>query len=208
MRKWIGLGAFLLAAAAGYASWPMVGLLQLGSALHSADADEALRRIDVVGVRRSILNQVLDEGTRNTDIDKKYGRIGRSVAVGFAVSALDRKLAQIMTPDALRTLVADGRIPASFIADLGDDAKASPGVRTLTFSGVPENPFRFIQRWRFSSPRQFNVVLGEAHQPENWTTFKLKRAGTIWRLSGIELPAAIIAKIKPAIEEKIARVRL
>lgn len=207
MRKWISVLAVLVVVGSAYVAWPFASLAQLGRAVHAADADAVLQRIDVRAVRRSVINQVLDEGTRGTKLDEKYGRFGRSIAVGFAQTVLDERYAGILDDDAVRALIRDGRMPDGFGAD-SQLQGASAGAGDLRFASLPANPFRFLQGWRFRSLVTFEATIGEEGKKADWTTFRMRRVGLGWTLVGVRLPDSIVDRIKPAIHERLVQVGL
>lgn len=205
MRRWIWIAAVLALAGIGYGLWPFFGLYQLGAALHAADADAALRRIDVPAVRRSIIRQVLDEGTKGTKIEKRFGDIGRRMAVDAATVALDRKASQVMTAEVLRELIAEGRLPASFGSAIGDlQAGITPAPQDGGGSGgIPDSPLRYLQSWDFSSPRQVKVVLGDSQKRDEWTGLTLRLRGFVWRLTAVTLSPSVMSRVKPPLRAKI-----
>lgn len=204
MRRWILVAAVAAFAGLGYTLWPFLGLYQLGDALHSADADGALRQIDVSSVRLSIIHQILDEGTKATKIEKKFGDVGRRLAVEAATTALNKRVSTIITRDVLRDLITEGHLPASFAGDADRTIGERPtGAADGTTVGIPDNPLRFIQSWDFKSFKRFEVVLGDSGTPDDWTGLTLRRKGFTWRLTSIRLSNSVMSRVKPIIKEKI-----
>jgi hypothetical protein len=203
MRKAVLFAAAILAVAA-YVAWPFGGLYQLGHALHSRDAEAALERIDVTAVRRSIALQIAQEGTRVAGAERRLGEIGGQIAAKVGLAVLDRQLAEVITPQTLRQLIAEGEIPP----ELAEQMPAEQGQdRVGAAAGLPENPLRFIQDWEFMSPITFRVVIGEDRQPDHWTGLTLRLSGLTRQLAGVELPEVVMARIRPVMQERIREAR-
>jgi hypothetical protein len=205
MRRWI-VGIGIIALVAGlYLASPFVGLYRLGSALHSADAPALLDRIDVAGVRRSIVSQIVDEIGQDEDVRRqleKLGVVGRDMALRAAAGEFDRQLAATVTPEIIRLLLAEGRLPPEFTGGAADAA----GTRTGSI-GLPDNPLRFLRSWDYVSPRKVRAVIGEAGRPEDWTGLVLFLKGATWRLTEVQLPPAVLREVRPALKKAIEELR-
>lgn len=207
MRRWLALTLLLVVLALAYLGWPFVGLYQLGSALRAADVEDALRRVDIPSVRRSIIAQLVDEASLAAEAEGRLGDLGRQIAVSAATSELDRQLAAVITPDVLREMIVEGDIPPAWAEGLGLDGGPAAGTDRLPMIGVPENPFGLIQGWGFSSIRRFKTVLGPAGKPEEWTGVRMRLRGFTWRLSGIDLSPSVLTRVKPIVRRKIEALR-
>jgi len=207
MRTFLIILVLAVLVGLGYAAWPFYGLYALGNAVHTADAGDAMKRIDLPAVRRSILHQVLDEGTKGTELEERLGSVGRQFAASAAAAALDERAAEVFTPEILRDLIASGRLPEALQAEGGQlpETGAAQGGLSGAGAGLPQNPLRFLQGFSYRSPVKFKVVVGEEDAPENWTGLEMRLSGTLWRLTGIELPQSVMSQIVPVVREKIER---
>lgn len=217
MRKNVIVMTSVILLVGAYAAWPFIGLYQLGDALHARDADAALERIDVVSVRRSIAAQILNEGIKGTgaeqrlaEIEGRLGDIGGQFAANVGLSVVDGQLAQFITPETLRQLIAQGEIPAEIAERIPVEARpeAAAADAQAWAVGLPENPLRYIQDWELRSPTRIRTVIGEDGQPEHWTGLTLALRGPTWELSRIELPESIISGIRPAFADGLQKARL
>lgn len=217
MRKNVIVTISAILVAGAYAAWPFIGLYQLGDALHARDADAALERIDVVSVRRSIAAQILNEGIKGTgaeqrlaEVEARLGDIGEQFAANVGLSVVDGQLAQFITPETLRRLIAQGELPAELAQRIPPEALPDTGAPDAEAwpVGLPENPLRFIQDWEFRSPMRIRTVIGEDGQPEHWTGLTLSLRGLTWELSRIELPESIISRIRPVFADAVRKARL
>ncbi|WP_152047826.1 DUF2939 domain-containing protein [Aureimonas psammosilenae] len=202
MRKWVWATAVAVMLGVGYVAWPFVGMAQLAGAVHSRDAADILARVDIASVRRSLLNQMLDEATRDTDVAKRLGHLGRRAAVGFAQTVLDAQFARFINDDAVRVILSDGRLPPD-VENAAQGRDGGSGSSDLHFARLPESPLRYLQDWRFRSPITFEATIGEEAEPGRWVELRLRRTGTTWILTGIRLPAGIIDQLKPVIRDKL-----
>jgi hypothetical protein len=204
MRRWIA-GTGIIALVVGlYLASPFVGLYRLGSALHAADAKALLERIDVPGVRRSLVSQIVNEIGEDETVRRqldKLGDIGRDMALRAAAGEFDRMLAATVTPEIIRLLLSEGRLPPEFAGD-GDAASSS-----ASSVGLPDNPLRYLRSWDYVSPRKVRAVIGEAGRPEDWTGLVLFLKGATWRLTEVQLPPSVIARVRPALKARIEDLR-
>ncbi|KQT46260.1 hypothetical protein ASG43_11560 [Aureimonas sp. Leaf454] len=204
MRRWIvGIGIGTLVAVLYLAS-PFVGLYRLGSALRSADAEVLLERIDIAGVRRSIVSQIVAEIGRDEEVQRhldKLGGIGRDMALRAAAGEFDRHLAATVTPEILRLLLSEGRLPPALSLGAAEASSPAPAI------GLPDNPLRFLRSWDYVSPRKVRAVIGEAGEPEDWTEVVLFLKGATWRLTEVQLPPSVMARVRPVLKAKIQDLR-
>lgn len=195
MRKWIsGLVALALLAAA-YAAWPFYGLYRLGEAVHAENVDEALRLVDVPGVRRSLVRQIVGAGAGELGASAVDSIAGQMLAT--LEGALDAKAERIITAEVLRRLLARGEFQPAAASDVPAAQGPASGF------ALPKNPLRYLQNWHFSSPSTFKAVLGEDGQPEHWIELTLRREGLTWRLTDVNLPESFLADIGPAVKDAL-----
>ncbi|SER17592.1 Protein of unknown function [Faunimonas pinastri] len=179
---------------AAYVAWPFLGLYQLASAIHSGDTNAALARIDVPAVRRSIVYQALNEGSRITKVGRHLKGFERQLALNASTSYVDQQLAGIVTPDFIEQLIAKGQIPENF-------APADPSATHAV--SLPSNPLRYIHGWGLVSPVKFEVTLGVSSKQEDWGSLVLRRRGLLWRLTEVSLPQSVVQRLAATLKAKM-----
>lgn len=204
MRKWLWLATYLLLTAlTAYAAWPFVGLYQLGRAVHSANADEALQRIDLRAVRRSLIYQALRNEVHFGRVKLTMDSHAEKLLMEAATAALDARAAEFLTPEVLRRLIAEGEFSLSAIQG-GSQTPASPADAAPSGgTSVPRNPLRFLHSWRLSSPVTFKVNLGYDQSPQDRLSLTLRLKGSTWVLTEVLLSESLLKGIRPLIEERM-----
>lgn len=202
MRKSLWLVTYLsLALVAAYAVWPFVDLYNFGRAVHSGDAEETLRRMDLRAVRLSLIDQALTEEIKDGQIKLTMDPHAEALVMEAARAALDARASEFLTPDVIRRLIAQGEFSIPKTAAAAPDEN-SDGHVVAGFS-LPKNPLRYLRSWRLSSPVTFKVELSNPDTSDERIELTLRRQGLTWMLHGLRLSEALLARIKPVIREQM-----
>jgi hypothetical protein len=216
MRRFIQIVSLLAVLAGAYVGWATYGVYDLGRALHSRNAERALQLMDVRSVRRSVIAQVLEKTAERIEGAGRYGDIARNLAISAATAAIDRRAEALLTDDVLRRLLVEGRLPDGFGETGEPDAGGAPvqeapsegggeGSGTGSFS-IPRDPLRHLMDVDVLSIGSFRIVIGDEDDRPGWTGLVIERDGLVWKLVGVELSDAVMARIAPILEEKLKAV--
>ena len=193
MRIVIRAAVALLILIAAYWGWALAGAAQLASAAQRGDAEAVMERVDLQALIRSLSGQIarafLDE---NPQLQKLQPRPG----VFLNGSAAEMLLRALLTPDAIAALLNQGRMSVS---SGGKDAGTVLGMPSLG-EALHARPLQVLMNSYFTAPQRFVVGLDS---PDGFYRVHLTLSGLTWRLSGVDVPQPIIARLTHLIAQRI-----
>jgi Protein of unknown function (DUF2939) len=186
-------GAVALVALFGaYWGWALAGAGQLASAASRGDAEALMERVDVEGLVRSLSSQMsrayVDE---NPQLEKP--RQGFSGAVALNAAAAEMLLRAFLTPENIAALLNQEHV--------GFPNAGGPVARTLM--GMPAfraGPLQALMNSHFDGPLSFVVSL---NSPDGRYRVHLHLSGTTWRMSGLDMPEPVTARMARMIAQRI-----
>jgi Protein of unknown function (DUF2939) len=194
MRMFIRGAVALLILVAAYWGWALAGAGQLAAAARSGDAEAVMERVDLQALIRSLTSQIsrafLDQ---NPQLQKlKSLRQG----VFLNASAAEMLLRAFLTPDNIAALLNQGRVGV-----LGAGGKDAGTVWDLPSLGEAfHRPLQVLMNSYFDGPLSFVVGL---NSPDGLYRVHMKLSGTTWRLSGIDIPEPVSARVARLIVQRI-----
>jgi hypothetical protein len=196
LRKFV-LGALaFLALLAAYDVWPLVGAAQLAEAAKSGDAEEVLKRIELPALRKDLTRQIVRAYLDETGRGPK-GAFGRNVAVNVGTSVAEPYIAEILTPDNLASLLRSGRVRGAAAQPSLLSGETLPNFSELLDSGLWSTFMRsHFEGW---TSYVIDVPGGKSAEPFG---VHLHLAGSVWQLSGIDLPKSLVARVVREIVQK------
>ena len=139
-----------------------------------------MSRIDLPRLRASLAEQIVRAHFSRIERTRPVKTIERIAAP----SIVDALLAKLLTPESITRVLQSGALPT----DAGSAAPAA--LPTLNSAGL-ENTGRMLARLRPKSPLTLQVLLDDSGE----TAIRLHFQGTHWKLSGLDLPPAALAKL-------------
>jgi hypothetical protein len=183
MRKVAAIFAILLVLWLGYIASPFVALYSVVRAAQASDAAAIAQRVDFPRLRRSFAVQILQAyaGLAGLRLDTA------SVTIGLGAAFADPFIEKLLTPAALAELLRSGWPKVALEADAPDGTQGlDPGTLGNVWQLYLNSDYG-IGVVRISLPtgqpkeRQFRIELTLSE----WT----------WKLSGLELPAALTERL-------------
>ena len=199
MRKIIGAGVAVVVLVAAYWAWALLGAAELASAASRGDAEAVIERIDIKALARSLSSQISRAWLeQNPELGKLLSRRQASED-GFVVNAAaaEMLLRAFLTPENLAALLNRGGAGAG---------EGGPDAGTLLRMPAFGDAFRggglveTVAHSYFDGPRSFVVGLGS---PDGRYGFRMNLTGTTWRLSGLDIPDAVTARMARRIAERM-----
>jgi Protein of unknown function (DUF2939) len=195
MRKFIGAGVALVLLVAAYWGWALAGTAELASAASRGDAAAVMERVDIAALSRSLSGQIsrawLDQ---NPQLQKLMALHQGAAGVVINAAAAEMLLRAFLTPENIAALLNHGRAAG------GPDAGAlwrMPGLGEALEAG----PLQAAMHSYFVSPRSFVVGL---NSPEGRYGVHMNLSGATWRLSGLDIPDAVTARVAREIAQRIS----
>ena len=179
---------------AAYCGWALAGAAQLASAAQRGDTEAVMERVDLQALIRSLSGQIsrafLDE---NPQLQRPPLRRG----VFLNGSAAEMLLRALLTPETIAALLNQGRM--SVLSAGGKDAGTVLGMPSLG-EALRARPLQVLMNSHFDGPRSFVVGL---NSPDGLYRVHLNLSGLTWRLSGVDVPEPILARLTRLIAQRI-----
>jgi hypothetical protein len=195
MRKISGAVAALVILIAAYWGWALAGVGQLASAAQRGDAEAVMERIDVTALSRSLSGQISRAWlAENPQLQKLMAEKGFSGDVGINAAAAEMLLRAFLTPENIAALLNQGRV-----ANAGGPDAALWRMPALG-EAFRARPLKALTHSYFVSPASFVVGLDS---PDGRYGVHMDLTGTTWRLSGLDIPDSVTARIAREIAQRI-----
>jgi hypothetical protein len=179
---------------AAYWGWALVGAAQLASAAQRGDAEAVMERVDLQALIRSLSGQVSRAFLDANPQLKNAPSRGPGVFLNGA--AAEMLLRALLTPETIAALLNQGRM--SVLGAGGKDAG------TLAMPSLGEafhaRPLQVLTHSYFNGPRSFVVGLNSS---DGLYRVHMNLSGLTWRLSGVDVPGPIIARLARLIAQRI-----
>lgn len=182
---------------AAYWIWALAGTAQLASAAQRDDAEAVMERVDLQALIRSLSSQIahayLDQ---NPQLEKLLSQHGLAGGVSVNASAAEMLLRAFLTPENVAAFLSHGvGIPKGRGSDAGAMWRA-PGLN----EALRARPLEALMNSHFDGLRSFVVGLDS---PDGRYGVHMKLSGLTWRLSGLDVPEPVTARVARLIAERI-----
>jgi Protein of unknown function (DUF2939) len=191
MRIFIRGAIALVVLVAAYWGWALAGTAELASAASRGDAAAVKERIDLKALSRSLSSQISRAWLEQNPELQKLTPAG---GVAINAAAAEMLLRAFLTPENIAALLKQGRAAGGpdegglfRVPGLGEALRASP-LQALTHS-------------HFDGPLSFVVSLDS---PDGRYRVHTNLEGTTWRLSGLDIPDPVTARIARQIAQRIS----
>ena len=178
-----------------YWGWALAGAAQLASAAKSGDAEALMERVDLQALIRSLSGQIARAfADENPDLQKLPApRPG----VFLNASAAEMLLRALLTPDNIASLLSQGRV--GVLGAGGKDAGTLWGMPSLG-QAFQARPLQVVTHSYFDGPLSFVIGLDS---PDGLYRIHLSLSGVTWRMSGVDVPEPITARLAHLIAQRI-----
>ncbi len=199
MRMVIRGAVALVILVGAYWGWALAGAAQLASAASRDDPEAVMERVDLQPLIRSLSSQIarayLDQNPELRKLLSEHG-LGGGVVVNAAGAEL--LLRAFLTPENIAALLNRGRVGAPNAG--GQDAGTLSGVPSLgeTFRA---RPLQVLMNSYFDGPLSFVVGL---QSPDGRYRLHMNLSGATWRLSGVDIPESVTARVARLIAHRIS----
>jgi Protein of unknown function (DUF2939) len=195
MRKIIGAAVALVVLVAAYWGWALAGAAQLASAAQRGDPEGVIERIDIAALSNSLSRQISHAWLEQNPQLQKLLALKGGGGVVINAAAAEMLLRAFLTPENLAALLNQGGAGAGGaeanallrMPSFGDAFRGGGLIETVTHS-------------YFDGPRNFVVGL---NSPDGRYGVHMNLAGTTWRLSGLDIPDQVTARVARQIAERV-----
>lgn len=189
-RLWIVL---VLLLALAYWAWPYLGAYRIAQAATAHDTAALAERISEPDLKRSLGRQIVAAYLAKSGRGEKMGALQRGFANAVGTTVASPYLDQLLSPDALPALLADGRVGTLKVGDrtitIDQQVPSLAAVLRSRFGAVLlHSYYDGLTRFRFSVPEDGGAAGGDFG-------IHVRLRGLTWCLSGIDLPADVLDRI-------------
>ena len=195
MRMFIRGAVALLILVAAYWGWALAGAGQLASAASRGDAEAVMERVDPQALIRSLSSQIARAFLDQNPQLQKLTSLRQGVFLN--ASAAEMLLRALLTPDNIAALLNQGRVGV-----LGAGGKDVGTVWDMPSLGeaFQARPLQVLMNSYFYGPLSFVVGL---YSSDGLYRVHMKLSGTTWRLSGVDVPEPVSARVARLIVQRI-----
>jgi hypothetical protein len=186
MRWTLRIGAVVALLLAVYTVWPFVDLYRLGRAIERRDAAAIALHVEFRALRRSLEQQIAATYLRLTGKEAKLGPM-TGLAMGAAASLVDPIIADMVSPDRLVALFANGW-PAAMLPEEHRGARIEV---------TPETLGKVWQAYANSeyTMQNFYVSLPVDVPPSQRYRLRFRLIAWTWKLYEVDLPDAVRVRV-------------
>ena len=195
MRKFLGVVVALIIAFAAYWGWALYGAAQLATVAAAGDAAAVMQRVDLAALRHSLSRQIVRAYLQQNPQFQKMGQLEQGIVGSVGGGVADAMLREILTPDNIAALLQKGHVGAAKESDPTGGAWRMPSLGEAFRAA----PWDAVSHSYFDGPISFVVGL---NGPEGRYGVHLSLSGTTWRLSGLDIPDEVSAKLAHEIADR------
>ena len=197
MRALIRGAVALVILVAAYWGWALAGAGQLASAASRGDAEAVMERVDLEALIRSLSSQIsrafLDQ---NPELQKLLSQHGLGGGVFVNAAAAEMLLRAFLTPQNIAAFLNQGGLRNAG----GPDAGTLWRMPALG-EALRAHPLQAVMNSHFDGPLSFVVGL---NSPDGRYRVHMNLSGVTWRLSGLDIPEPVTARIARIIAQRIS----
>ena len=193
MRKFVRAVIVLVILAAAYWGWALVGAAQLASVASQGTVEAVMQRVDLPALKRSLSGQIAHAYLDQNPQFKKLLSIEQKFVGSVGAGAADTLLREVLTPENIAAFLNKGR------ADFPNSGASFWRMPPLS-EAFRTGPLQALINSYFDGPLSFVIKLDST---EGLYKVHLHLSGTTWRLSGLEIPEEISARLAREIAERV-----
>jgi hypothetical protein len=194
MRWLLGIVAATVIFVLIYLGSAASSLSGLAAAARAGDGAAVLERVDLRALNRSLTDQIVRAYLERIGATRRVSPMERMLITTFGATVADAMVAKMLTADRLTQMLKTGHLDA-------------PGVPS--FEGLPPladlntgNWLSLLGRVKFIQPVLLGIRISESTDPDNYAAVNLHAEGLGWKLSGIDLPKAVVRNLAASLPVK------
>jgi hypothetical protein len=195
MRWFLGIVAAAVIFLLIYLGSAASSLSRLAAAVRAGDGAAVLERTDLPALNRSLTDQIVRAYLERIGATRRISPIEKMLVNTYGASIADAMVAKMLTADKLTQMLKTGSVDGA------------PGVPS--FTGLPaladlhtENWLSLLGRLNFIKPVVLAIRVSDTVDPDTYSAINLHYEDFGWKLSGVELPKAIVRALAASLPVK------
>jgi Protein of unknown function (DUF2939) len=194
MRWLLGIIAATFLFALIYLGSAASSLAKLAAAVRAGDGAAVLERTDIRGLRRSLTDQIVRAYLERIGATRPINPMEKMLVNTYGATIADAMVAKMLTADRLTQMLKSGHLDAPGVPSVA----GLPALARLDTS----NWLSLVGRLEFIQPVLLAIRISDTSDPDGHAAIDLHYEGLDWKLSGIELPKAILRDLAASLPVK------
>lgn len=194
MRWLLGIIAATLIFALVYLGSAASSLARLGAAVRAGDGAAVLERTDVNGLRHSLTDQIVRAYLERIGATRRINPMEKMLVNTYGASVADAMVGKMLTADKLTQILKSGNLDAPGVPAVA----GLPALANLDTS----NWLSLLGRLSIIKPVLLAIRISDTSDPDGYAAIDLHYEGLDWKLSGIELPKAVLRDLAASLPVK------
>jgi hypothetical protein len=190
MRWFWGILSALVVAIVLYAVSAAISLNGLLQAVRAGDGAAIVARTDMPRLRHSLVEQIVSAYLKRIGQDRPVKPLERMVANTYGATIADAMVGKLLTQETLTNMLRNGAVAV-------DNADAANMLRVSDID--TGRIFQTLGRLSLVKPVEFQIRLGDS-ESSGGISLHFETDG--WKLSGVQLPAAVVQALAQALPER------
>jgi hypothetical protein len=194
MRWFLGILAAAVILLLIYLGSAASSLVRLATAARAGDGARVLERTDIKALNRSLTDQIMRAYLERIGATRRISPMEKMLVNTYGATVADAMVARMLTAERLTQMLKTGNLDA-------------PGVPP--FAGLPAladlhtgNWLSLLGRLNVIQPVLLGIRVSDSSDPEHYAAIDLHYEDLDWKLSGIELPKAIVRDLAASLPAK------
>jgi len=194
MRWLLGVIAATLIFVLVYLGSAASSLAKLGAAVRAGDGAAVLERTDVTGLRRSLTDQIVRAYLERIGSTRRVNPMEKILVNTYGATIADAMVGKMLTAERLTQMLKSGHLDAPGVPSVA----GLPALASLDTS----NWLSLLGRVGFIKPVLLAIRISDTSDPDGYAAIDLHYEGLDWKLSGIELPKAVLRDLAASLPVK------
>jgi Protein of unknown function (DUF2939) len=195
MRWLLGTVATVVILVLIYLGSAASALSKLAAAARAGDGAAVIERTDLKALSRSLTDQIVGAYLERVGATRRISPMEKMLVNTFGASIADAMVTKMLTADKLTQMLKTGNL------------ETAPGAPS--FTGLPAladlhtgDWLSLLGRLNFIQPALLAIRVSDSSDPDAYAAINLHCEGLDWKLSGIELPRAIVRELAASLPVK------
>ncbi len=194
MRWLVGIIAAAVIFVLVYLGSAAASLSNLAAAARAGDGAAVLARTDLRALNRSLTDQIVRAYLERIGTTRRISAMEKMLVNTYGATVADAMVAKMLTADKVTQMLKSGNLQG----DVGLPPFRLPALADLNTA----NWLSLLGRVNVIQPVLLAIRVSDTSDPDTYAAIDLHAEGLDWKLSGIELPKAIVRELAASLPVK------